>query len=317
MSYISLPVARVSSSKYEISYVAFIRGKHKLHIKVNNIDLRESPFIITVYPDPRQYQTLPVRIIDDLKDPSSIIVKDSGEVIVSEARGDKISVIKGKSKRIIQNKYTVAVSCVVTDGDGNFYFTREHRLVKLNHHGDFITQIGSKISGSGLDEFNDPRGVTLYKQMLYVCDSANHRIQVFDLNLNYIKTIGSKGNGDLQFGGPYHVNFDSTGNMYVAERENNRIQLIDSREEFVNVFGKKGKVDLEGPSSLAIVDRYVYVADWFGHSIAVYDTSGVFIASFGKRGNGTGEFEYSYCVTVGADGYIYVCDFQNKKVQIF
>ena len=309
----------ISSSQYKISYVAFIRGKHELYVKVNSLELQGSPFNITVYPDPKFFHlpTFPITILTKLDDPSSIIVKDSGELIVSEVRGDKISIIKGDSRQVFLKLTNLAPSCIVTDADTNFYLTREHKLLKFNHQGDLINHIGCNKSGYANNRFNNPRGVTLYKEMLYVCDSDNHRIQVFDLNLRYNKTIGSKGNGSLQFEAPFDVKFDFAGNMYVAEMENERVQVIDHRGKFVRVFGEEGKVDLDGPTGLAIIDKYVYVADWKGHRITVYNTLGEFVASFGKEGNGTGEFHYPYCVTAGADGYIYVCDWQNERVQIF
>ena len=38
-------------------------------------------------------------------------------------------------------------------------------------------------------------GTTLHDNQVYVCDTNNHRIQVFDLNLNFVRSIGSHGKG--------------------------------------------------------------------------------------------------------------------------
>ena len=64
-------------------------------------------------------------------------------------------------------------------------------------------------------EFNDPRGLTLRDNLVYVCDSDNNRIQVFDLDLNFVRSIGSRGSGRGEFDRPFDVKFDTAGNSFV------------------------------------------------------------------------------------------------------
>ena len=52
---------------------------------------------------------------------------------------------------------------------------------------------------------------------MYVYDSDNHPIQMFDLDLNSIKSIGSHGKGRGEFDAPYDVKFDTKGNAYIVE----------------------------------------------------------------------------------------------------
>ena len=61
----------------------------------------------------------------------------------------------------------------------------------------------------------------------------------------------------------------------------------------------------------------MYVSDYIGNCIVVYETSGQFVTSFGRRGHEKGEFSSPYCITSCADGFIYVCDRGNNRVQIF
>ena len=51
---------------------------------------------------------------------------------------------------------------------------------------------------------------------MYVIMITINRIQVFDLDLNFIRAIGSHGIGRGEFNETYDVKFDSAGNMYVA-----------------------------------------------------------------------------------------------------
>ena len=190
----------------------------------------------------------------------------------------------------------------------------EHKLQKFTGRGELIKCVGQEGSKEG--EFIDPRGVALYDNQVYVCDCDNHRIEVFDLDLNFIRSIGSRGKGRGEFDAPHDVKFDTAGNMYVAEWGNARVQVIDSSGHFIQFFGQEGKGKLNTPSALHIVDKYVYVSDISGHCIVVYDTSGNFVTSFGRRGHKEGELYSPLCITSCVDGFIYVCDFGNNRVQI-
>ena len=142
-------------------------------------------------------------------------------------------------------------------------------------------------------------------------------IQVFDLDLNFIRSIGSHSNGRGEFDWPHDVAFDTAGNMYVAEFRNERVQVMDSSGQFIRAFGQEGEGKLSGPTALHIADKYVYVSDHSQHRIAVYQTSGHFVTSFGRRGHGEGELYFPYCITSCANGFIHVCDYDNNRIQIF
>ena len=158
-------------------------------------------------------------------------------------------------------------------------------------------------------EFDDPRGLTLRDNLVYVCDCNNCRIQVFDLDLNFVRSIGSRGSGRGEFDRPLDVKFDTAGNMYVAEVGNERVQVMDSSGRFMREFGQ--------PSGLLIADKYVYVSDFSGSCIVVYETSGQYVTSFGRYGEYKGEFDGPFCITSCVDGFIHVCDWGNDRVQIF
>ena len=318
---ISAAVAVISPSRYEVSYTAVSRGQHKLHVRVNGNEINGSPFTMTVYPDPTQLGH-PVRVVTDMNRPFSIAFNSRGEMIVSEQGAHKVSVfdIRGKrvrtfgsrGKRPEQMEFPAGIA--VDDMD-NIYVGNNYKLQKFTSRGELIKCVDQKGSKEG--EFDVILGLTVHREQVYVCDRDNNRIQVFDLDLNFIRSIGSRGKGRGEFNGPYDVKFDTAGNMYVAEYGNNRVQVMDSSGQFIRVFGQEGEGKLDRPSALHIADKYVYVSDYWNHCIVVYETSGQFVTSFGRRGQREGKFTYPYCITSCADGFIYVCDHYNNRVQIF
>ena len=306
----------ISPSQYKVLYTAVGRGQHKLHVQVNNREIKCNPFTMTVYPDPTQL-CRPVRVVTALNYPYGIAFNSCGQMIISECSGHQISTfdIRGKKIRTFgshgdgpeQMKYPAGIA--IDDAD-NIYVSSEHKLQKFTSSGELIKCVGQRGNTEG--EFNHPRGVTLYNNQVYVCDRNNHRIQVFDLDLNFIRTISSR---EGKLNAPLDVKFDAAGNMYIADFLSGRVQVMDTSGLFIRVFGEEGK--LRGTSAVHIVDKYVYVSDHISCHIVVYDTSAQFVTSFGRRDHEKREFSGPYCITSCADGFIHVCDWGNKRVQIF
>ena len=322
-------LAVISPSRYEVSYTAVRRGPHKLYVRVNGSEINRSPFTITVYPDPTQLGS-PVRVVKNLNRPYGItfnsrgemIVGERDEMIVSEHDGHLVSVFDVGGRRVRtfgshgdrpeQMKLPRGIAVDVTD---NIYVSSQHKLQKFTSSGELIKCIGQ--SGSKEGEFDDPRGVTIHSNQVYICDRGNHRIQVFDLDLKFIRSIGSHGSGRGKFNHPHDVAFNTPGNMYVIEFDNYRVQVMDSSGQFIRMFGQEGEGKLSGPTAVHIADKYVYVSDRSNHRIAVYETSGQYVTSFGRRGRGEGELRYPYCITSCVSGCIYECDYGNSRVQVF
>ena len=314
----NLVVTVTTPSRYEVTYTPVSRGRHKLHVQVNDKEINGSPFTVTVYPDPKQLGH-PVRTVTGLVTPYDIAFNNREEMIVSESRGHRVSILdtRGQKIRTFGSRggsphQIIFPRCVATDDSGNIYVSSDHKLQKFTSTGELIKCVGRK--GGKEREFDDSRGLTLRDNLVYVCDGDNHRIQVFDRDLNFVRSIGSRGSGRGEFGAPFNVKFDAAGNVYVAEWDNERVQVMDSSGRFIREFGQ-GK--LRGPSGLLIADKYVYVSDVSGHCIVVYETSGQYVTSFGRCGENEGEFSCPFSITSCVDGFIHVCDWGNDRVQIF
>ena len=261
-----------------------------------------------------------MRTVTGLNRPYGIAFNSHQKMIVSEWGGYRLSIfdIRGQKIRTFGSRgdrpdQMILPAGIATDDTDNVYVSSQHKLQKFTSNGKLIKCKKGKKEG----EFDDPRGVTLYDNQVYVCDRDNHCIQVFDLDLNFVRSIGSYGKGRGEFNKPFDVKFDTAGKMYVAEWDNGRVQVLDTSGQFIRAFGQEGEGKLRMPSGLHIVDKYVYVSDFSGHCIVVYETSGQFVTSFGRYGQNEGEFHRPYCITSCTDGFIYVCDWGNKRIQVF
>jgi DNA-binding beta-propeller fold protein YncE len=84
-------------------------------------------------------------------------------------------------------------------------------------------------AGSGDGEFNNPNGIAVDTDgSIYVADSSNHRIQVFDSTGAFVDKWGSNGSGDGEFNAPVGIAV-SGGYVYVTDAGNNRVQVRHRR----------------------------------------------------------------------------------------
>lgn len=71
------------------------------------------------------------------------------------------------------------------------------------------------------------RGVAVDDQgFIYVADSGNNRIQIFNPDGTFVRLFGRWGSGEAEFKGLEGIAVNQNGNILVADRENHRVQLF-------------------------------------------------------------------------------------------
>ena len=307
---------RKQENTYEIQFSSAVRGRHQLVVCVNNQPIAGSPLPVYVKTPPTQLGR-PVRVLGGLDRPYGVAVNSAEEVLVTESKKIAVFDKKGKKLRDIPTD-VVLPNGIAIDEDDNIYITdcRRYCLVKLNKAGEVLKTVGTR--GSDHGAFNDPRGVAVIGDRVFVCDCNNRRLQVFTKErLEFVKTIGSQGQGDEHFKSPLDITQDELGNMYISDFGSNRVKLLNKQGEFQLSFSKKANGQLKSPSGVCVVDQFVYVVEWGGHCVSVFSRDGQFITSFGKDGNKEREFNLPFGICVDCDSFVYVCDHWNNRVQVF
>ncbi|HNQ87777.1 MAG TPA: hypothetical protein PKM73_03985 [Verrucomicrobiota bacterium] len=125
--------------------------------------------------------------------------------------------------------------------------------------------------GGGLGELNRPEGLGIDAQdRLYVADSCNHRIQVYDPAGGWVRSFGSAGSGRGELSYPYDVRVDAEGHRFVCEFGNSRVQVFDARDQVLEVIGGPGSAPgrFNNPWSLCLNSAGdLYVADANNHRV--------------------------------------------------
>ena len=298
-----------------------------LSVTVNGEPVQGSPFLVYVRQAPHLLGK-PVQVIGDLNYPYMTAITGSGELVVSgpckisfiSRDGERIRSIDTTSVRSGIRWYKLDSTGVAVDEDGNIYVTDEesHRLSKFNSDGKLVKTVGGK--GNRTGQFDRPIGIALSKDnKLFVCDSYNHRIQVFDTNLKFISCFGKFGSGEGEFRHPCDLTFDPAGDVYVADCDNHRVEVFSQDGTFLRTFGRRGSRpgELYRPWGICVDHDYVYVVEWGNHRVSAFYTSGKFITLFGWWDYGEGKLRYPRGITIDQDGFLYVCDTWNRRIQVF
>lgn len=164
-----------------------------------------------------------------------------------------------------------------------------------------------------------PMDVTTSNSFIYVTDTNNKRVSVFDLAGVPLYTFGEEGSGPGQFKFPYGITADTEGRVFVADLYNGTISIHDQKGEFIDYFAHQYSKDkiITSPAGLRIIDEKVYVTDIQANKVFVFSLAGELLLEIGGPGKGEGEFIAPNAITADTDGNIYVVDTGNQRVQIF
>ncbi len=115
----------------------------------------------------------------------------------------------------------------VTDGYGN------SRVVKFDREGNFLKAWGKK--GKEPGEFNLPHTIVVDSQgKVYVGDRDNLRLQIFDLDGNFITQW-------THAGAPWGLELVDSGTLFMADGYANRVVKLDTNGKILGSFGSPGK----------------------------------------------------------------------------
>lgn len=179
-------------------------------------------------------------------------------------------------------------------------------------------------TGTEAGQFLQPRNMAISDDgLIFVTDSGNHRIQVFDEDGFYQGGWGEFGSAPGQFNEPWSVAVDKEF-VYVADTWNHRIQKFTHDGELVEVFGQSGSPAqgqiggglFFGPRDIDIrEDGNLVVTDTGNHRVQVFDPEGNFIEAFGTQGALPGQFFEPVGIASTDGGELFVVDTWNGRIQ--
>jgi sugar lactone lactonase YvrE len=107
-------------------------------------------------------------------------------------------------------------------------------------------------------DFSKPGGVAVDAEgNLYVADTWNNRIEIFDAEGNFISAFGKAGDGPGYFSRPKGVAIDGDGHIWVADGMQDRVQVYTKEGQLLIALGGHGLLpgQFQGLVAIAIDKR--------------------------------------------------------------
>ncbi|HXX16025.1 MAG TPA: 6-bladed beta-propeller [Candidatus Eremiobacteraceae bacterium] len=104
-----------------------------------------------------------------------------------------------------------------------------------------IGTAGKKHTLTGPGDFSLPTNVALDREAnVYVTDTLNNRVEIFDADGSFISEFGSAGDGPGHFARPKGIVVDCDGHIWVADEIQSRVQVFDKDGQLLIYFGQQG-----------------------------------------------------------------------------
>ena len=156
------------------------------------------------------------------------------------------------------------------------------------------------------------------------------RVVKLDKNGKFIKAVGKRGPGNLEFNTPHSIATDFQGNVYVGDRGNARVQVLDNdlnlKAVYPNVGNPWAVCVSGGPGPKNPGHQYLYVSNsWpdsapaaeaeFTGEVYKMELDGTIIGKFGKGGKALGEFSTIHQMDCRDPNTIYTAEINNWRSQ--
>ena len=157
---------------------------------------------------------------------------------------------------------------------------------------------------------------------VYVFNRGEHPMMVFDKDGNFVKSWG-----EGVFSRAHGVSLGPDNTLYCSDDGDHTVRQCTLDGEVLMTIGIPGK-----PAPLFSGDPFnrcthtatdpktgdIYVSDGYGNSrVHKYSPDGKLLFSWGAPGTDPGEFSIAHNIVTDADGYVYVADRENHRIQIF
>jgi sugar lactone lactonase YvrE len=169
---------------------------------------------------------------------------------------DRLFVSDGKLRRVVVFNPKHEVENVITDGlvdpvglaldtTNRFLYvvdTQQDQVIVYDADSfKLLRRIGTGGKSHYLTspgDFGAPQGVALDKDgNVYVTDTLNNRVEIFDADGNFISLFGKHGDGPGYFARPKGIAVDGDGHIWVADEMEDRLQVFNREGQLLTYVG--------------------------------------------------------------------------------
>jgi sugar lactone lactonase YvrE len=179
-----------------------------------------------------------------------VAVDDADRIFVSDSVARRIMVFNSEFKpEAVISEGLASPGGIAIDNENRFLYVADsdndqvlvydadapHKLLRRIGTG------GKKHTLTEPGDFAMPSNVAVdVDGNLYVTDTLNNRVQIFDADGNFLKTFGKAGDGPGYFARPKGIAVDFDGHIWVADSVQNRVQVFNQEGQLLMWMGGTG-----------------------------------------------------------------------------
>ena len=194
----------------------------------------------------------------------------------------------------------------VTLGEGDFRYRVAENWARLPDGWSF-----KEVASVGVDRHDN----------LYVFSRGEHPMTVFDRDGNFLRAWG-----DGLFRRPHGIHMGPDDTIYCTDEGDQTVRKCTLGGKVLLEIGIPGK-----PAPYMSGEPFnrcthtalspqgdIYVSDGYGNArVHKYTPDGRLLTSWGEPGTDRGQFNLPHNITCDGDGWVYVADRENHRVQVF
>ncbi|MCL5961131.1 MAG: TIGR03663 family protein [Chloroflexi bacterium] len=187
---------------------------------------------------------------------------------------------------------------IAVDKQGNVYVadTWNHRIQKFDSSGQLLVKWGSFFNTKGLEAENrahptgffGPRGLAFDKDgNLYVTDTGNKRVIVFDSQGRVLRQWGVGGRGSGELNEPIGIALDANDTVYVADMRNKRVEKFDKMGQYLGEWSVDGwqQTSYDEPYIAVEPSGLILVSDPPNRRVFRFDSKGMLVGILAPEEN--------------------------------
>jgi DNA-binding beta-propeller fold protein YncE len=180
---------------------------------------------------------------------NALAIDDDDRIFVSDGKLRRVLVFNSKHVVVDQiDKGLVDPVGLAIDKENRFlYIVDTQQDQVLVYDADTLKPLrkigtaGKKHFLTDAGNFAAPQGVAVDKDgNVYVTDTLNDRVEIFDADGNFLSTFGKNGDGPGYFARPKGIAVDGDGHIWVADAIQDRLQVFNRDGQLLTYIGGHG-----------------------------------------------------------------------------
>lgn len=262
--------------------------------------------------------------------PGAMAVDAQGNLWVVDSNGNRLEKFTEGGVWVSQIKPETSSKCalsrptaVAINAAGDLWVTDSghKRVVELSPAGACLGEFGGAGTTEGKFAGSGPEALAIdYHGNIWVADTYGGRLEKFNENGVYVRSVATKGEGPGQLRQPDGIAIAPGGNVFVTDWEDDKVVEYGQGGKYIRQFGSMGSGpgQLQHPAGITVDSRGdVWVPDQNDGRVEEFDQGGEYLGSFGAKGSESSQFELTYPtgIVTDANGDLWVTNAGRNQVE--